>query len=155
MSEQDANQSNSLNNQWKKRLKELGQGAFEFEEMIRLGFIDLDDIKGVDKKMTIEESKEVFEELAKINSELLEVDKEIDSINQIEELLAEIRSRRIKRVKEAAKEKKIKKQEEKIKRSKEIKKRKINSPTFLGRGVSNRLTFITDKKVDFKSNKIP
>ena len=108
MSEQDANR-NSLNNQWKKRLKELGQGAFEFEEMIRLGFIDLDDIKGVDKKMTIEESKEVFEELAKINSELLEVDKEIDSINQIEELLAEIRSRRIKGVKEAAK-KKIKKQ---------------------------------------------
>ena len=84
----------------------------------------------------------------KINAEyeLLEVDKEIDSINQIEELLAEIRSRRIKRVKEAAKEKKIKKQEEKIKRSKEIKERKINSPTFLGRGVSNRLTFITDKK---------
>ena len=58
MSEKDANQSNSLNNQWKKRLKELGQGAFEFEEMIRLGFIDLDDIKGVDNKIAkiLEES---------------------------------------------------------------------------------------------------
>ncbi len=94
MSEQDADQSNSFNNQWKKRFQELGQGAFEFEEMLRLGFIDLDTIKRFDK--------------------------EINSINRIEELLAEIRSRRIKRVKEAAKEKKIKKQEEKIKRSKEI-----------------------------------
>ena len=147
MSEQDTNQSNSLNNQWKKRLREIGQGAFEFEEMLRLGFIDLDTIKRFDQEMTIEESKEVFEQLTKTSAILSEVDKEIDSINQIEELLAEIRSRRIKRVKEAAKEKKIKKQEEKIKRSKEIKKRKINSPTFLGKGVSNRLTFITDEKV--------
>ena len=155
MSEQDANQANSLNIEWRKRLGELGKGAFEFEEMLRLGFIDLDTIKRFDQEMTIEESKEVFEQLTKTSAILSEVDKEIDSINQIEELLAEIRSRRIKRVKEAAKEKKIKKQEEKIKRSKEIKKRKINSPTFLGRGVSNRLTFITDKKVDFKSNKIP
>ena len=155
MSEQDANQSNSLNTQWKKRLKELGQGAFEFEEMLRLGFIDLETIKRFDEKMTIEESKEVFEQLTKTNEILSGIDKEINSINQVEELLAEIRSRRIKRVKEAAKEKKIKKQEEKIKRSKEIKERKINSPTFLGRGVSNRLSFITDKKVDFKSTKIP
>ncbi len=155
MSEQDTNQSNSLNNQWKKRLKELGQGAFEFEEMLRLGFIDLETIKRFDEKMTIEESKEVFEQLTKTSEILSEVDKEINSINQIEELLAEIRSRRIKRVKEAAKEKKIKKQEEKIKRSKEIKERKINSPSFLGRGVSNRLTFEKVKKVDFKSTKIP
>ena len=125
MSEQDANQSNSFNNQWKKRLQEIGQGAFEFEEMLRLGFIDLDTIKRFDKEMTIEESKEVFEQLTKTSAILSEVDKEINSINRIEELLAEIRSRRIKRVKEAAKEKKIKKQEEKIKRSKEIKERKI------------------------------
>ena len=61
MSEQDANQSNSLNNQWKKRLKELGQGAFEFEEMLRLGFIDLETIKRFDEKMTIEEYKEAVE----------------------------------------------------------------------------------------------
>ena len=155
MSEQDTNQSNSLNNQWKKRLKELGQGAFEFEEMLRLGFIDLETIKRFDEKMTIEESKEVFEQLTKTSEILSEVDKEINSINQIEELLAEIRSRRIKRVKEAAKEKKIKKQEEKIERSKEIKERKINSPSFLGRGVSNRLSFEKVKKADFKSTKIP
>ena len=51
-----------------KKIKRARTGAFEFEEMIRLGFIDLDDIKGVDKKMTIEESKEVFEELAKISA---------------------------------------------------------------------------------------
>ena len=155
MSEQDTNPSNSLNTQWKKRLKELGQGAFEFEEMLRLGFIDLETIKRFDEKMTIEEYKEVFEQLTKTSEILSEVDKEINSINQIEELLAEIRSRRIKRVKEAAKEKKIKKQEEKIKRSKESKERKINSPSFLGRGVSNRLSFEKVKKVDFKSNKIP
>ena len=155
MSEQDANPSNSLNTQWRKRLKELGQGAFEFEEMLRLGFIDLETIKRFDKKMTIEEYKEVFEQLTKTSEILSEVDKEINSINQIEELLAEIRSRRIKRVKEAAKEKKIKKQEEKIKRSKKIEERKINSPSFLGRGVSNRLSFEKVKKVDFKSTKIP
>jgi len=155
LSEQDANQSNSLNTQWKKRLKELGQGTFEFEEMLRLGFIDLEAIKRFDKKMTIEESKEFFEQLTKTSEILSEVDKEINSINQIEELLAEIRSLRIKRVKEAAKEKKIKKQDEKIKRSKEIKERKINSPTFLGRGVSNRLNFEKVKKVDLKSTKIP
>jgi len=155
MSDQDTNQSNSLNNQWRKRLQEIGQGAFEFEEMLRLGFIDLETMKRFDEKMTIEEFKEVFEQLTKTNKILRGVHKEINSINQVEELLAEIRSRRIKRVKEAAREKKIKKQEEKIKRSKEIKERKINSPTFLGRGVSNRLTFITDKKVDYKSTKIP
>ncbi len=155
MSEQDSNQANSFNIEWKKRLGEIGQGAFEFEEMLRLGFIDLETIKRFDKEMTIEESKEVFEQLTKTNAILREVDQEINSINRIEELLAEIRSRRIKRVKEAAKEKKIKRQEENIKRSKEIKERKINSPTFLGRGVSNRLTFITDKKVDFKSTAVP
>ena len=78
MSEQDANQSNSLNTQWKKRLKELGQGAFEFEEMLRLGFIDLEAIKRFDKKMTIEESKEFFEQLTKTSEILSEVDKEIN-----------------------------------------------------------------------------
>ena len=77
MSEQDANQSNSLNTQWKKRLKELGQGTFEFEEMLRLGFIDLEAIKRFDKKMTIEESKEFFEQLTKTSEILSEVDKEI------------------------------------------------------------------------------
>jgi len=155
MSEQDSNQVNSFNIEWKKRLEEIGQGAFEFEEMLRLGFIDLETIKRFDKEMTIEESKEVFEQLTKTSAILSEIDKEINSINRIEELLAEIRSRRIKRVKEAAKEKKIKKQEEKIKRSKEIKERKINSPTFLGRGVSNRLSFEKVKKTDLKSTKIP
>ena len=54
MSEQDANQANSLNIEWRKRLGELGKGAFEFEEMLRLGFIDLDTIKRFDQEMTIE-----------------------------------------------------------------------------------------------------
>ena len=88
MSEQDSNQVNSFNIEWKKRLEEIGQGAFEFEEMLRLGFIDLETIKRFDKEMTIEESKEVFEQLTKTSAILSEVDKEINSINRIEELLA-------------------------------------------------------------------
>ena len=34
-----SNKENELDKQWRKRIEEIGQKAFEFEEMRRLGFL--------------------------------------------------------------------------------------------------------------------
>ena len=39
-----ANQDTSLNPEWAKRIKQVGMRAFEVEEMLRLGFLEPNDL---------------------------------------------------------------------------------------------------------------
>ena len=80
------NEEGGLNKEWRKRLNEIGQQAFEFEEMSRLGFLSKEKIDKLSKKsgVEIENYEKAKEQIAKLSKQLDEINLEIDSIDSIE-----------------------------------------------------------------------
>ena len=130
-----ANQDTSLNPEWAKRIKQVGMRAFEVEEMLRLGFLEPNDLN-------IEEFEKAALNLKDIRNKLQKTNIEIESLNNVEIAIDKIRSKRIKDVKIKAELRKDNKEKEKTRRLEENKSNRINRPNFLGREVSNRLKFI-------------
>ena len=132
-----------ISQQWRKRLEEIGQDAYEFEEMTRLGFLGEKKVTEMIKAsgITLEEYEKAKVKLSDISRSLNETTKEIESIGSVQEALEKIRAQRIKRTKEKNKARKLKKEAQLKERRKLIHEQQINCPTFLGRDVSNRLNF--------------
>ena len=57
------NQDTSLNPEWARRIKQVGMRAFEVEEMLRLGFLEPNDLN-------IEEFENIRNKLEKTNIEI-------------------------------------------------------------------------------------
>ena len=129
------NQDTSLNPEWARRIKQVGMRAFEVEEMLRLGFLEPNDLN-------IEEFEKAALNLKDIRNKLQKTNIEIESLNNVEIAIDKIRSKRIKDVKIKAELRKVNKEKEKTRRLEENKSNRINCPNFLGREVSNRLKFI-------------
>ena len=93
-------ESKKLNPNWKKRISEIGKKPFEFEEMLKLGFIKPDTDK--DKKIIDKAQKKFNKDIDLLSTkekELNTIKKEIQDAQNTEKLLAEIKQKRIKRSK--------------------------------------------------------
>ena len=133
----------SINQNWRKRLDEIGQAAYEFEEMSRLGFLSKKKIaKMIEASgISLEEYEQAKSKLSDISNFIRETNEDIESIDSVEVALEKIRSDRIKRVKQKNEDRKQKKELQRKEHLKLAYEQRINSPTFLGRDVSNRLDF--------------
>lgn len=133
---------------WRKQIKELGKREFQRREMERLGFWPL-------PAPDSDKERELQGKLSQLNREMRAVadqsrtlrlrenalETELAQAADIEAKIAEIRRRRIERVKAARIEKRGRRERESVeKRARDAKWRSENLP-FLGRGVSQRLGF--------------
>ena len=132
-----------LDPRWRKRIEEVGELAFEIEEMIRLGFLVADDLEKYldDVGLSFDDYRKAVDQLADVTVELTETTREIERLGTIESALATIRSRRIARVKEERSQRRARKQADRLEREAAIRQQRREAPTFLGRGVSNRLKY--------------
>lgn len=141
---------------WRDEFKYLGRSNFQIKEMLRLGFIPqdyLDEIKFDEIKQ--KEIQDLSEELVKHGLELEQVLNELDNKPNIQELLNEIRKQRI----TESKEKRAVKRQIKIEKSEESKKQqeiaRSENPSFLGEGVSRRMSYSNFHEERLKENNQP
>ena len=138
-----ANTDGVLDPRWRKRIEEVGKRAFEIEEMVRLGFLEADELEKQLKAngLSFKGYQSCLDELAKASSELRATTREIAALGTVEAAIAAIRTRRIERVKEEREQRRIRKAFERLQRKEAIQRQRREEPTFLGRGVSNRLRY--------------
>ena len=84
-----------LNPDWKKRIDEIGHNDFELEEMLRLGFYEVDENKQTELDSLIKHREESLSQIKSIETELKHVQAEIQEAQDTEKLLADIRKKRI------------------------------------------------------------
>lgn len=125
----------------KERFKEIGKIAFIREEMMRLGFWPPDKVTADQITGTLDELRGLYNELIRLRTDLNAVEKEISELGNIPDLIADIRKRRIERVRaERAKKKEERQAQIAAKRAADTEWRKKTLP-YLGRGVSAGLRF--------------
>ena len=149
-------ESKKLNPNWKKRISEIGKKPFEFEEMLKLGFIKPDTDK--DKKIIDKAQKKFNEDIDLLSTkekELNTIKKEIQEAQNTEKLLAEIKQKRIKRSKKIRAERKAAKDINKKAQQIADKQRRLITPPFLGKRVSGKLNYNDGNIRQLKKSKLP
>ena len=149
-------ESKKLNPNWKKRISEIGKKPFEFEEMLKLGFIKPDTDK--DKKIIDRAQKKFNEDIDLLSTkekELNTIKKEIQEAQNTEKLLAEIKQKRIKRSKKIRAERKAAKDINKKAQQIADKQRRLITPPFLGKRVSGKLNYNDGNIRQLKKSKLP
>ena len=149
-------ESKKLNPNWKKRISEIGKKPFEFEEMLKLGFIKPDTDK--DKKIIDKAQKKFNEDINLLSTkekELNTIKKEIQDAQNTEKLLAEIKQKRIKRSKKIRAERKAAKDINKKAQQIADKQRRLITPPFLGKRVSGKLNYNDGNIGQLKKSKLP
>jgi len=145
-----------LNKDWKKRIEEIGAEAFEIEEMLRLGFLKKEKLDKINKKgVELNNFTKALEQYSNIQKHLSGIDNKIEKIGTLQEALNTIRSQRIKRVKQKNAEQKIQKETQRKQRVQKNRELRVSFPTFLGRDVSNRLSFSGGDEVKLNKQKLP
>lgn len=138
----------------RKRVTEIGRAGAILEEMIKMGFIDDDDLRssGVSKG----DIKKTLEELYPIEKEIWAVDSEIrDKRERFVLLVDEIRRERIEQVKIKREERKKQKVRDAEVRQENWKRRLKTEAIYLGEGVSSRLHFEGTNEFTLKSKNLP
>lgn len=126
---------------WRTRIKELGRRAFELEEMERLGFWPPDDATRERTENIRRELREVQEALAPLRQQQRALEKTIGQSSDMESLLAEVRARRIERVKAERAARKIRRAEERKIKAEADQKWRAQTLPHLGREVSRGLKY--------------
>ena len=132
---------------WRQQIKELGKREFQRREMERLGFwpppapdADTRDLQSKLSELN-REMRQVADQSRPLRLRETQLETELASAADIEAQIAEIRRRRIERVKAARLEKRARRERERAeKQERDAKWHRENLP-FLGRGVSKRLDF--------------
>jgi len=131
----------SLDSQWLQRVREVGKRNFENEEMLRLGFLTVDDLKVATDSEAPEKYRAALEALAVVRRKLQKADERVVELHDVEYLIREIRSRRIERVKAERVERRAQREEARKAKAVENRRRSTEEPTYLGRAVSHGLRF--------------
>ena len=142
-----------LNPNWKQRINEIGKNNFELEEMIRLGFLNVDKDSKAKFDELVEEQDSILSSISDSEKEIITLQSEITAAQDTEKLLTEIRKKRIQRSRSKRLEQTIKKTEQKRIDYLLDKQRRLRIPPFLGRGVSGKLEYENgcDKKLESKN----
>lgn len=124
---------------WNVEISRVGRLVFSIRQMLKLGFIEKEEAEkhGID----LNYFDEIYQLKLANESEIQSKFHEISKLSTFEKVLGEVRSRRIKRVKDLRALKKAER-EIQLKQSKELlRERKLTKPYFLGHGVSSQLKF--------------
>jgi len=144
-----------LNPDWKKRIDEIGHNDFELEEMLRLGFYEVDENKQKELDSLIKHREESLSQIKSIETELKHVQAEIQEAQDTEKLLTDIREKRIFQSKIIREQRRQQKLEQKKVHSEQDRKRRLRVPPFLGRKVSGRLQYDNGSEEILRLNTLP
>ncbi len=123
------------------RLKEIGKGAFIREEMTRLGFWPPSPEVAARAAEVEAQLGPLYEELIRLRTDLTSVEAEISASSDVTALLAEVRRKRIERVRAARAVRKTEREQARIESAAQDKERRRTTLPFLGVGVSNGLVY--------------
>lgn len=123
------------------RVRLYGNEAVELEEMIRLGFWPPDEMAAERRSEALERLRRLTRELGQLREELAAVEEQISEAESVEALIADIRRRRIERVREERERRREQKLRETEEHHRIDQERRRQTPPFLGRGVSYRLRY--------------
>ncbi|MEO7717346.1 MAG: reverse transcriptase family protein [Capsulimonas sp.] len=130
-----------MNAEQRKRFEAVGKQAFIREEMIRLGFWPPSPEVAQQAEGAERELRALYDEMIVLRSEMSEVEAKITEAGDVPALLAEVRRKRIERVRAeriVRRERRVK--EQAAQRAKDAEWRKRTIP-YLGRGVSDALVY--------------
>lgn len=130
-----------LNPNWKQRITEIGKNNFELEEMIRLGFFEINKSSQAKFDELAKEQNSILSSISHSEKEITTLQLEIKEAQDNEKLLTEIRKKRIQQSLSKRLERKIKKREKKRIDHVLDKQKRLRTPPFLGRGVSGKLEY--------------
>lgn len=139
MSENQENLTQSAN--WKQLLSSLGREEFQLREMERLGFWPPTPEIAAQTAATRAALKQLEEQIAPLRAREKELQDEIAKVGNIPALIAEIRTRRIERVKAERAARKIRRAQEKIENAEKDKTWRAQTLPHLGREVSRGLNY--------------
>ena len=120
------------------QVRKYGREYAITQDMIRLGFLDL-------TKAELDTLKEGMGKLNKLRSESWKIRREIGQLPDVESMIKEVRRLRIERVRKERVVKKVQKIEVQKAKKEADRKRRVETPLYLGEGVSAGLNF--DKKI--------
>ena len=144
-----------LNPNWKKRIKEIGKNNFELEEMLRLGFYEVDKENQSALDALSKQREESLAQINNIETELAGIRSKIKEAQDTEKLLSDIREKRIIQSKIRREQRK----QHKLKQKKVIaemdKQKRLRVPPFLGRKVSGRLQYDNGSDEKLALNSLP
>ena len=121
------------------RIGEVGRQVAIAEEMIRLGFLTVDDLKSV--SLDEQSISATIAELKPTLEQLKEAEAKLATLGDLPGLLKEIRAERIAMVKARREERKVQQERERIERRAAWEVKKRTEAPFLGVGVSEKLDF--------------
>ena len=130
-----------LNPNWKQRIAEIGKNNFELEEMIRLGFFQINKSSQAKFDELAKEQNIVLSSISHSKKEITTLQSEIKEAQDTEKLLTEIRKKRIQQSLSKRLKRKIKKREQQRIDCVLDKQRRLRIPPFLGKGVSGKLEY--------------
>ena len=84
-----------LNPNWKKRIKEIGKNNFELEEMLRLGFYEVDKENQSALDALSKQREESLAQINNIETELAGIRSKIKEAQDTEKLLSDIREKEL------------------------------------------------------------
>lgn len=142
-----------LNPNWKQRIAEIGKNNFEVEEMIRLGFFEINESSQAKFDELAQEQNSILSSISQSEKEIVTLQSEIKEAQDTEKQLAEIRKKRIQQSLSKRLERKIKKREQKKIDYVLNKQKRLRFPPFLGKGVSGKLEYENgrDDKLELKN----
>jgi RNA-directed DNA polymerase len=126
---------------WRERVRLYGKQAVTLEEMLRLGFWPPDEGTKQRRDQALAELETVQKSLAALRKELATVEGQISTVGDIEALIAEIRKRRIERVRAERERRRVERAREREERLAADRERRRERPPFLGHGVSAGLRY--------------
>jgi len=132
----------SLAEDWRERVRAVGKRPFEDAEMLRLGVHTPEDVaQARSGEVTRAEYEEALARLEAADRELKQIKAELAELLDVDKAIAEIRARRIERVKAASAVRRAEKAIARAERADRVREQRRVAPTFLGRGVSQGMEF--------------
>jgi len=139
MSDEKSTPENGAN--WRQLLKEQGKQAFELAEMQRLGFWPPDEATARTHEQTHAELAGLREQMTPLRKCKTELEKEIAAAGNVPALLAEVRRKRIERVRLARAERKILRAAQALEKAERDRQWRAQTLPHLGRDVSQGLKY--------------
>jgi len=130
-----------MNAEQRERMKKIGRAAFVREEMARLGYWPPDTRIAQREASAEAQLRELYDVLGRMRTDLTRVEAEIAESGDLPKLLAEVRHRRIERVRDERARKKVERAAEKARKAESDSTWRRTTLPFLGRGVSAGLHY--------------
>jgi RNA-directed DNA polymerase len=143
----------SLSGNWQEQVRKFGKRGFENLEMLRLGFVSPEDVER--EGVLHDQLDRAVTELKLAHRQLESVNRQIEDITDVEKAIAAIRARRIERVKAARAERRVQREELRNSHRLAVALRRQLQPTFLGRGVSDRMVFDGNNAAELAQRGLP